>query len=182
MKVCAPSSVCTYDGQLIDLAFFIIREDPYIPCCGYWRDGWTDEPDISYCLPLGLAFLRRLIDVRKSRERGRLLSAHPLGDQAFRDLWKFDFRFSHLPLSDLNEQKQRERIKPPAVYDRDGGPEAAWRWAYADYYCDRWYNEHNRNHLREWGYVMWDYDRLDGWGVLGVDQQSLREPWYRRLH
>lgn len=138
--------------------------------------------DPTLCLPLGLAFLRRLFDVKTHSERRRLLLAHPLSHKHFRTAWMVEICSSDLPLSMLNEEEERKWIKPPAVYDRDRGPEAAWRWANADLSRGWWYNLWRHYHLREWGFVMWDYDRLDSWGFWGAHPSILREPWDRRFN
>ena len=133
------------------------------------------------CLPLGLAFLRRLVHARTHEEGCRILFAQRLSREIFRNAWGVNTHYDQLPLSQMNEEEQREWIKPPAVYDHDGGPEAAWRWAHAEMCLLPWYDVMMYNHLREWGYVMWDYDRWDRFGVLGMDPNLLSRPWHNRF-
>lgn len=49
--------------------------------------------------------------------------------------------------------------------DLDGKPNVAWTWS-SDYRDERWYFSPLTEDLRAWGYVFWDKERLDDWGVL----------------
>jgi len=49
--------------------------------------------------------------------------------------------------------------------DLDGRPNAAWTWS-NNYRDERWYFSPVTGYLRAWGYVFWDKERLDDWGVL----------------
>ena len=137
-----------------------------------FRLDWSIQ-DPAKCLPLGLAFLHRLVLARTPRERRRILSAQSLSTEAFFYGWGTAIINDRLRLSEMNEEKQRMWINPPTDCDGDGGPEAAWRWAYADHDRASWYDHPRCRHLREWGYVMWDYDRLDSCGVFDMDARSL---------
>jgi len=52
------------------------------------------------------------------------------------------------------------------------GPNAAWVWSHHSKVA-LWYFESPREGLREWAYVMWDSERLNQWGVLRADAESL---------
>ena len=135
------------------------------------NDSSTLDP--AKYVPLGLAFLHRLALARTSKEIRRLLSAQSLIDKLFFYGWGAPRRYDYPPLSEMNEEEQREWINPPTACDGDGGAEAAWRWAHAEHGRASWYNSSVCRHLREWGYVMWDYDRLDSCGVFNMDRRSL---------
>ena len=132
--------------------------------------------DPAKYIPLGLAFLHRLVLARTSKEIRRSLSAPSLIDEMFFYGWGALINWGYPPLSEMNEEQQRKWINPPATCDGDGGAEAAWRWANADHGRGSWYKSSACRHLREWGYVMWDLDRLDSCGVFDMDRRSLERP------
>ena len=176
-KVRASSSARTHDRQLIDLPFqdiplYTIQRETRRARC---RNDWS-IPDLTKCVPLGLPFLHRLVLARTPGERYRVLSPQSFTDEVFFYGWGVPVHYDHPPLSKMNEEEQRKWVNPPASRDGNGGPEAAWRWAHADHCRACWYNSPACRHLREWGYVMWDYDRLDSCGVFGMDWRLLEKP------
>jgi hypothetical protein len=50
------------------------------------------------------------------------------------------------------------------------GPNAAWCWSNGDRLEIDYFE--GREDLKKWGYVMWDKERLDRWGVLDQDMNS----------
>ena len=54
------------------------------------------------------------------------------------------------------------------------GPNAAWVWAHHNRVVF-WYWDSKLEGFREWAYVMWDSKRLNQWGVLQADAESLAE-------
>ena len=177
-EVCALSSACPHDRQLIDLPFPDIpwrtmKREIHIP--RFRNDLSILDPE-KY-VPLGLAFLHRLALARTSKEIRRLLSAQSLIDEVFFYNRGASIHYhNYPPLSEMNEEEQRKWINPPTACDGDGGAEAAWRWAYADHGRIYWYDSPRCRHLREWGYVMWDFDRLDSCGFFDMDRRSLERP------
>ena len=129
--------------------------------------------DPARCLPLGLAFLHRLVLAATPKERRRLLSTPLLSYEVFFLNWACLNRYDLPPLSEMNEEEQQRWIIPATVCDGDDGPEAAWRWAYGGHGRASWFKSSTFTHLRRWGFVMWDYNRLNGAGVFDMDPFSL---------
>ena len=63
--------------------------------------------------------------------------------------------------------------------DGDDGPVRCWRWAHTGYDWAHYVNCHNQNKLRRLGYVMWDLDRINRWGLLEGEWSRLR-PLFRK--
>jgi hypothetical protein len=59
--------------------------------------------------------------------------------------------------------------------DDEEAPNAAWTWSNNDVVEHR-YSSYEREPLRSWGYVMWDYSRLQAWGILQTDSSPYRLP------
>ena len=57
------------------------------------------------------------------------------------------------------------------------GPNAAWTWSNGDVQ-ELFPFEPQKKIPRKWGYVMWDKERLDRWGVL----ESSNEPYVRQSY
>ena len=61
-------------------------------------------------------------------------------------------------------------LSSPPLSVEDPGPYFAWSWAYEDdggikRYCA----DADKKHLREWGYSLWDMDRLEDWHIFDDD-------------
>ena len=66
--------------------------------------------------------------------------------------------------------------KSPLRFASDSeGPNAAWTWSNGDVQ-ELFHFEPRKKVPREWGYVMWDKERLDRWGVL----ESSNEKYVRQ--
>lgn len=59
---------------------------------------------------------------------------------------------------------------PSSCPDPDIGPEDVWRWAHVGEKLIDAVNNHDRQFLRKWGYVMWDRQRLTTKGLMD-------QPW-----
>ena len=173
-KVCASSSASTHDRQLIDLPFQDVRWsniERKTPMARF-RNPWNILSPAK-CLPLSLAFLHRLVLADTRQERGTILLTRWLSGRTFFYGWGIESPYDRPVLSEMNKEEQGHWIIPPTACDDDDGPEKAWRWAYADHGRESWFNSFSCGHLRKWGYVMWDSDRLDGCGVLDMNMKWL---------
>ena len=127
-----------------------------------------------YYLPLGLKFLHQFVAADSYKERFRGSHSRSLSSESF-----FIFPSSttdRLPLSDLDDEDQRNYIPPSFANDGDSGPEEAWRWAHADYRPSDWFNVIKFKGLRDLGYVMWDSSRLAESGILDRAVDEVARP------
>ena len=69
-------------------------------------------------------------------------------------------------LSDYTQTEDFAHVKSPFAVDPDSGPSDVWRWAHQNDTCARFVNDDSKMVLREFGYVMWDRTRLDGWNIF----------------
>lgn len=60
--------------------------------------------------------------------------------------------------------------------DNDG-PNAAWTWSNGDA-VELFPFQPSKEKLRKWGYVMWDKERLDRWGVLESSNEEYVRQYY----
>lgn len=81
----------------------------------------------------------------------------------------------------INIHDQYIHVRPndltPTSYDPDYGPLCAWQWAHPGYLQANWIYQENREKLRRWGYVMWDWTRLEGVGIFWACWADLTEQW-----
>ncbi|KAF4628264.1 hypothetical protein G7Y89_g9887 [Cudoniella acicularis] len=54
------------------------------------------------------------------------------------------------------------------------GPNVAWVWSVNNTFDMRYYHD-KAAHLRFWGYVMWDLNRLEEWGILKLKPEDFKE-------
>ena len=66
---------------------------------------------------------------------------------------------------------------PLRFADDSDGPNAAWTWSNGDI-VELFHFLPSKKNLRKWGYVMWDKERLDRWGVL----ESSNEQYVRQCY
>ena len=66
---------------------------------------------------------------------------------------------------------------PLRFVDDSDGPNAAWTWSNGDK-VELFPFQYYKENLRKWGYVMWDKERLDRWGVL----ESSNEEYVRQCY
>lgn len=66
---------------------------------------------------------------------------------------------------------------PLRFIDDNDGPNAAWTWSNGDK-VELFPFESSKEDLRKWGYVMWDKDRLDRWGVLESSNEAYVRQYY----
>ena len=66
---------------------------------------------------------------------------------------------------------------PLRFVDDGGGPNAAWTWSTGDI-VELFSFQDQKTDLRKWGYVMWDKERLDRWGVLESSNKEYVRQYY----
>ncbi|KAF2745057.1 hypothetical protein M011DRAFT_147762 [Sporormia fimetaria CBS 119925] len=130
---------------------------------------------IQYILSLGLERLQ-LISAATTYE-----TRHPLVYSDKYPKARFDFlhdalrcanqeRSDNIFLHDFTAADEQTHIAPSYFEDSDSGPMDAWRWAHLHETWEYFVYQADRATLRQWGYVMWDRDRLKRSGTL-------RSPW-----
>jgi hypothetical protein len=82
-------------------------------------------------------------------------------------------------LEEYDDEELAKYVDPPSRADPDDGPELVWRTAHRMSYCDGFVNSDIHRPLRMRGYVLWDKDRLERWGLLKECRQA--SPGSRRL-
>ena len=101
-----------------------------------------------------------------------------------------------LPLSSLTEEQKARYISPPYYDDPDIGRAEAWRWAYQGETTSYQYFSPTQRRLRQYGYVMYDSDRLSSWpefrkpfdpsaykedpGLWKRNLEKMRDSWDKR--
>ncbi|KAJ5513410.1 hypothetical protein N7463_002962 [Penicillium fimorum] len=124
----------------------------------------------QYHLSRGLKHIERFLDADTPEKRHSLLS----GEHSQKTHMTFfsdirgeinEFEQSE-PLKDLTAAEEKELVRQPRDSDPDSGPEDVWRWAHSNQPCSQFVFSLSQAPLREWAYVMWDRQRLDGWRVF----------------
>lgn len=126
----------------------------------YWKEHY---------LSLGLAYLRQIVNTSAYNDRCRLLKARKRGPGCS----LFDALMVQGYLESYTEEDEHVHISAQLAVDGDKGPEAAWRWAYAENTNAYWFSINERAHLRQRGYVMWDSARISRWGLLDHEWDGL---------
>jgi hypothetical protein len=113
---------------------------------------------------LGLPFLERLLDAPSTRQKALILEGNLLN--GFNQL---EDAFSDHPY---------HRVYPiDFTEDSDVNvPNAAWPWSINNKIIPYQFKVHKRR-LKEWAYVMWDYVRLEDWGVLDIGAEEFTSPY-----
>lgn len=73
---------------------------------------------------------------------------------------------------DLTPEQIAEVVGEPFAIDSDSSPQQAWEWAHLDSRCFGLMCAKEHRELRRFGYVMWDQQRLQQWGALGLPFQA----------
>ncbi|KAJ5835710.1 hypothetical protein N7447_001736 [Penicillium robsamsonii] len=130
----------------------------------------VDSTIQQYHLSRGLKHIERFLNADTSEKCHSLLS----GQQSQKAHMTFfsdilgqinEFEQSE-SLKDLTAAKEKELVRQPRDCDPDSGPEDVWRWAHSNQPCSQFVFSLSQAPLREWTYVMWDRQRLDGWSVF----------------
>ncbi|KAL3491189.1 hypothetical protein BJX62DRAFT_237427 [Aspergillus germanicus] len=124
----------------------------------------------QYHLSRGLDHILRFLAADSPKERHSLLSAKQ-NQQSHRAFFSNILReFNEFeqpePLKDLTATAEELLVRQPLYSDPDTGAELVWRWAHQKQTCSQFILSRSQAPLREWAYVMWDYQRLEGWGVF----------------
>ncbi|CAD6571721.1 MAG: hypothetical protein ASARMPRED_004764 [Alectoria sarmentosa] len=132
----------------------------------YWKEHY---------LSLGLAYLRQIVNTSAYDDRCRLLKARKGGPgcSLFDALMAQGYGNGLSDLESYTEDDEHVYISAQRVVDGDKGPEAAWRWAYAENTNAYWFSINEQAHLRQRGYVMWDDARISQWGLLNHEWDRL---------
>jgi hypothetical protein len=136
----------------------------------YWK-----QHQIETLLLLGLPYLSKVLKSTVPEETFELLKEHIIPS------------YGHAPPF-LTEALEAESYgvyygsagrRRNLVFDGDeeGKADAGWVRARKDVEVEdmEGYFEERDDGVRSWGYVMWDKERLDGWGVLGQRKVETRE-------
>jgi hypothetical protein len=75
-------------------------------------------------------------------------------------------------LSEYREQQGVARTLETRFTSNESGPSAGWDWC-RTIRANRSHHHWHVEELRDIGYVMWDHERLLGWGVLDMDPDDL---------
>ncbi|KAL2789051.1 hypothetical protein BJX66DRAFT_246502 [Aspergillus keveii] len=151
----------------------------------------TGEDSIvqQYHLSRGLNHIQRFLDADSPKKRHRLLSANQnrQSHRAFLSniLREFNEFEQPEPLKDLTATAEELLVRQPLYPDPDTGPELVWRWAHQNQACSQFVLSRSQAPLREWAYVMWDHQRLEGWGVFErpwafLDADACLDQWVAR--
>lgn len=130
----------------------------------------------QYILTLGLEELWRIARAEGYAERARVLCSgytpQPTEDFLYDGLlYNANEEHYNIRLADLaTHEDERVWVWQPPSADPDPGPVEVWKWAHYEETCAFWIYQADRRDLREWGYVMWDWSRLD-------ENDVFQEPW-----
>ncbi|KAI9672729.1 MAG: hypothetical protein M1831_000164 [Alyxoria varia] len=71
----------------------------------------------------------------------------------------------------FDEEDENKPMVPPAVPETEFGPKVAWEWSHVFDHDSHMALGPHQTPLRDRGYVMWDFERIQKWGVL-------ESPWH----
>lgn len=113
-------------------------------------------------LEQGLRYIRRIMQAETTENRFKLIQKPLYGQELLNE------SFEHAYMSpDIYDQAGNlvpgamERLPKPWYADSDGGPESAWYWAHRSQRNVILCGSLCQAPLRQWGYVMWDSERLE---------------------
>lgn len=127
------------------------------------------------CMSHGLGFLRRISQASAFDQvcmlRKNLIDTHFFLTRTLEEE-PYDYVYRTNAFGDwINKLALR------FVGDSDG-PNAAWTWSNGGS-VELFPFQPSKENLRKWGYVMWDKERLDRWGVLeSSNEEYVRQCYY----
>jgi len=148
--------------------------------CGFELRPWANPPFIQHkhqdegaerLLSLGLSFF-----YKATRE----VNINPRVEINLNPVLGVKQEFLTDTLYEFCEQQRRGRIVETNFTSDESGPNPAWVWC-------RTIREHRNHHhwhveeVREFGYVMWDHERLLGWVILSMDPDELTSVLEERM-
>jgi hypothetical protein len=122
------------------------------------------------CADLGLSLLRQIMNAQTVEAEAAILKLHIFKGKVSTNYTHRAWISARLLRHDVdraifnpNVQYIRQRPQQQAVFEtEEKGPNAAMIWGLS---IDV-FNWTDRDLLLSWGYVMWDKDRLNGWGLF----------------
>lgn len=113
-------------------------------------------------LEQGLRYVRRIMQAETINDRYNLIQTPLHGEELLND------SLQHVYSALCTRDQTTGKLLPDAVEsltpwyaDFEGGPRAAWYWAYTLDQRGDLCGSMSQTPLREWGYVMWDKERLE---------------------
>lgn len=144
-----------------------------------YTNDWDENPYKEHFLSLGLEYLHQIINAKTYDQRHELLSSKFGVDDLFLQAGlKDQEEDDDIPFSEYSHEKKEKISKSFFVADDDHdlGPFEAWAWAHADSSSAYFYFADEHRELREWGYVMWDSERLTRWNPFHQEWVRLQKP------
>jgi hypothetical protein len=132
---------------------------------------------IQHLLSLGLAYLYQIVLTETYEVRHKLLYFNypPYNDEFLYEGSKTaNEDDDKVSLSDYTQDEELAHIRSPFIQDPGTGPTDAWRWAHQNETCAHFLNSDSQKPLREWGYVLWDYARLNKWDIFQRPWETLQ--------
>lgn len=128
----------------------------------------------EHCMSHGLGFLRKISQASTFDQvrilKKKLIDKHFFLTEAMGEE-PYGYVFRNAAFHDWMNKM------PLRFVDDSSGPNAAWTWSNGDI-VELFPFEPSKEDLRQWGYVMWDKERLDQWGVL----ESSNEEYIRHCY
>ena len=127
-----------------------------------------DESCHDHYLSLGLGFFHTFIRASHEDQMSMLRNNSGISYSSLSSVLDEEGLESDIDM--YNAQRNGATLDFDRDSDKDG-PNAAWPWSTGNSVEIRYYESHKAG-LRKWGYVMWDQERLDRWGILGENPRD----------
>jgi len=130
------------------------------------------EESVQYHKSLGLAHIKRFVEADTTKARFKLLLPTKenldVRDEFLEDaLDSCNVKKERSLLKDLlANRREKEFVSQPHYADANNGPLRIWHWAHQQAMPEDFVFNAAMADLRQRAYVMWDYSRLEEWGVL----------------
>ena len=120
------------------------------------------EKYAEHCMSPGLRFLPKIAQA-STFDQIRMLKKNLIDMHMFLTRALGEQPYDYVYVTDAYDDWRGK--SPLRFVDDSGGPNAAWAWSNGDI-VELFSFQGRKTDLRKWGYVMWDKERLDSWGVL----------------
>lgn len=119
--------------------------------------------NIQGYLEQGLQYVRRIMESKTTEEWFKLIEKALHGTEFLNDSLDHTYKAFDVvdPTTGSVNLELEEDFPKPWYADSEGGPRAVWHWAHRWQGCRPLCGSPPQAPLREWGYVMWDLDRLE---------------------